>query len=270
ATASQVLRARTSGSQRMTSEVISERHLPEGYSVLEDVAGQDAYTLRCVPQIIGACIDTMAWHRTIVETELCSATDNPIFPGDPDRPALHGGNFMGQHVGLASDALSNAILVLAGLMERQVARLTDERLNNGLPAFLAGGTSGLNSGFMGAQVTATALLAEMRSNAGAVSVQSISTNAANQDVVSMGTIAARKCADHLRETNRIQAILALCIAQGVDFIGTAEPWAPATLALHSSIRKHAPKLERDRALAAEIELVSEQICSEDPPEVGRA
>ena len=121
--------------------------------------------MRCAPQVIGAAWDTALWHESIVGTEFQSATDNPIFPETPEGEVLvlHGGNFMGQHVGLASDALANAIVVLAGLAERQIARLTDETLNRGLPAFLHRGPSGLNSGLMGAQVTATALLAEMRS-----------------------------------------------------------------------------------------------------------
>lgn len=263
--AASLLRERSLGSSRMHHELIASRQMPPNYAAVEETAGQDAYTLRCVPQIVGACIDTTSWHRSIVETELTSATDNPIFPENATRPALHGGNFMGQHVALASDALANAIIVLAGLAERQVARLTDERLNNGLPAFLAGAPSGLHSGFMGAQVTATAVLAELRSNAGAASVQSISTNGANQDVVSMGTISARKCASHLQETNQIQSILALCVAQAVDIIPDPERCSPATLALHARIREHVPVLVEDRSLSKDIQKFGRAISAEDPP-----
>ncbi|MEO0761281.1 MAG: aromatic amino acid ammonia-lyase, partial [Pseudomonadota bacterium] len=177
---------------------------------------QDAYTLRCVPQITGAVRDVAAFHRVTVEREMAAATDNPILPPELPSTAIHGGNFMGLHVGLASDALAAAVLSLAGLVERQVARLTDERLNGGLPPFLCRGSIGIDSGLMGAQVTATALLAEMRTRAVPATAQSISTNGANQDVVSMGTIAARSVATHLEDLGTIAAIMALAVAQGVD------------------------------------------------------
>ncbi|MCU0906400.1 MAG: aromatic amino acid ammonia-lyase [Rhodobacteraceae bacterium] len=201
--------------------------------------GQDAYTLRCVPQVLGAVADTLDWHDRVVTTELQSVTDNPLFPApaedDPDlAPALHGGNFMGQHVGLASDALSNAVIVMAGLAERQIARLTDERLNDGLPAFLHRGRPGLNSGFMGAQVTATALLAELRAGGGAASIQSISTNGANQDVVSMGTIAARLVRKRLELTRHIHAILGLALAQAMDLRAEHDHRADRDERLHDS------------------------------------
>ena len=222
------LTARVAGSRRVDRRPIAATVLPEDETRGRPSGrriGQDAYTLRCVPQVLGAVADTLDWHDRIVATELVSATDNPLFPpstgDDPDLPpALHGGNFMGQHVGLASDALSNAVTVMAGLAERQMARLTDERLNDGLPAFLHRGAPGLNSGFMGAQVTATALLAEMRASAGAASVQSLSTNGANQDVVSMGTIAARLLRQRLDLTRQIHAILALALAQAMDLRAT--------------------------------------------------
>lgn len=228
------LLARVAGSDRVERRPIAATVLDEAATRDAPSArriGQDAYTLRCVPQVLGAVADTLDWHDRVVATELASVTDNPLFPvpSDDDAdlpPALHGGNFMGQHVGLASDALSNAVIVMAGLAERQVARLTDERLNDGLPAFLHRGAAGLNSGFMGAQVTATALLAELRAGAGAASIQSISTNGANQDVVSMGTIAARQLRRRLELTRQIQAILALAVAQAMEM--RAEAGGPRT------------------------------------------
>ncbi|MEM6324707.1 MAG: aromatic amino acid lyase, partial [Pseudomonadota bacterium] len=170
-----------------------------------------------------------------------------------DCAAIHGGNFMGQPIALASDALANALTVLAGLAERQLARLTDETMNGDLSPFLHGSTAGLNSGFMGAQVTATATLAEMRSQ-GSVSSQSISTNAANQDVVSMGTIAARKAADATQYTAEILAILALATAQAIDLSQEAGggAFSPDALETKSQIRRHAARLGEDRPLSAEI------------------
>jgi tyrosine ammonia-lyase len=233
---------------------------------IEEQAGQDAYTLRCAPQVVGAYLDQAEWHDRVVEIELNAVTDNPVLPEDYDPPALHGGNFMGQHVALASDALSSAVAVMAGLAERQVARLTDERLNAGLPAFLHGGEAGLNSGFMGAQVTATALLAEMRAT-GPASVHSMSTNGANQDVVSLGTIAARLAAGKLRTLAEIQAILALCVAQAMEHRGGTgcEGFSLAARSLHAAVRRISPPLAADRPLAEEIAAMTDAIAAASPP-----
>ncbi len=238
-------------------------------------APQDAYTLRCAPQILGAALDALDWHDRTVEIELNGASDNPILPDpdtDPGAPEiLHGGNFMGQHVAFAADALSQAVIAVAGLAERQVARLTDERLSGGFPPFLLRGRAGLASGLMGAQVTATALHAEMRARAVPASIQSISTNAANQDVVSMGTIAARKTGEHLEDAWRVLAILAIAVAQGADIVeaGEAGPGpaalAPATAALAAEIRRFSPPLLGDRPLSGEIEAVARRLAEGPPP-----
>jgi tyrosine ammonia-lyase len=260
------LRRRIDGSGRIRWQPIALRRLDVAHVVTEEHAGQDAYTLRCAPQVLGAYLDQASWHDGVVEIELNAVTDNPILPEDHDTPALHGGNFMGQHVALASDALSSAVAVIAGLAERQVARLTDERLNAGLPAFLHGGEAGLNSGFMGAQVTATALLAEMRAT-GPASVHSISTNGANQDVVSLGTIAARFAAGKLRTLAEIQAILALCVAQAMEHRGGAacEGFSPAARSLHAFVRQISPPLTTDRPLAEEIAAMTDAIAAASPP-----
>ncbi|MEM6696063.1 MAG: aromatic amino acid ammonia-lyase [Pseudomonadota bacterium] len=240
-------------SGRMIATPIAARRLDDGDFTTEAHPGQDAYSLRCAPQVIGAVLDAVTWHDTIVVRELNAVTDNPVFPPGSDCAAIHGGNFMGQPIALASDALANALTVLAGLAERQLARLTDETMNGDLSPFLHGSTAGLNSGFMGAQVTATATLAEMRSQ-GSVSSQSISTNAANQDVVSMGTIAARKAADATQYTAEILAILALATAQAIDLSQEAGggAFSPDALETKSQIRRHAARLGEDRPLSAEI------------------
>ncbi|MEM9726212.1 MAG: aromatic amino acid ammonia-lyase, partial [Pseudomonadota bacterium] len=211
------------GGARLRRSPAAERILPEDMTPTTEPAPlQDPYSTRCAPQILGAVRDTARFHREVVERELNAASDNPIFieaaPG-----ALHGGNFMGCHVALASDALLNAVMVLAGHAERRIARLCDEKKNGGLPAFLHQGAPGLNSGFMGAQVTSTALLAEMRARGGAASAQSLPTNADNQDVVSMGTISARGVAAALEDAARILAIEALAVAQGVDLLRAEQP-----------------------------------------------
>jgi len=269
ADAARALMTRLGGSDRAVHSLLADRQLKRQANVLEARAGQDAYTLRCAPQVIGAVWDTLDWHDSIVVTELSSVTDNPIFPPreDQDFLLLHGGNFMGQHVGLASDALANAICVLAGLAERQIARLTDENLNNGLTAFLHEGAPGLNSGLMGAQVTATALLAEMRT-VGPASIQSISTNGANQDVVSMGTISARAVQSKLHTLMQIQAILALAVAQAIDLRSSEEPelaFSAHAIALHDFVRKRSSRLTEDRPLGGEIEAIAHAMATNTPP-----
>lgn len=287
AAAASLLRARVVGSTRVERTHLADRCLTGIGPMTEEGIGQDAYTLRCAPQVIGAVWDTADWHSRIVATELCSATDNPLFPlhtaeekedaMDPAMPlVLHGGNFMGQHVGLASDALAQAVTVLAGLAERQIARLTDERLNRGLPAFLHRGPAGLNSGMMGAQVTATALLAEMRS-IGPASVHSISTNGANQDVVSMGTIAARLLGQKLGLLTQIHAILALCVAQSIDILdsrsehshGKDAGFSDNARTLHQLIRSKSAALLEDRPLGQDIETLAATMARYAPPKLRR-
>jgi len=214
---------------------------------------QDPYSIRCVPQEIGAALDVLAFHDQIVTTELQSVTDNPLILAD-DGTILHGGNFYGQHVAFASDALALAVIKVAIHAERCLARLTDVAQNKGLPAFLHGGQAGVNSGFMGAQVTASALIAEMRARGTPASIQSIPTNANNQDVVTMGTIAARKTAEHLDMAFQVLAIQSLAVAQAAELRAdtTLEGFAPASRELVAWVRMQAPSLGTDRSLSAEI------------------
>jgi tyrosine ammonia-lyase len=264
--ATTALRARLEGATRLTEAPLALRRLKSRDIAREDRIGQDAYSLRCVPQVIGAVIDALDWHDRIVATELCSVSDNPIFPAEREVPALHGGNFMGCHVALAADSLAVAATILAGLAERQIARLTDERLNGGLPPFLQMGPPGLNSGLMGAQVTATAVLAELRSR-GPASVHSISTNGANQDVVSMGTVAARHAAGALDDTAEILAILAMGVAQAMDILRmrAKDGFSPAAWSLHAALRQASQPIEVDRPLAPDIVSLSRLVLHSDPP-----
>jgi tyrosine ammonia-lyase len=174
---------------------------------------------------------------------------------------LHGGNFYGQHVAFASDALYTAVAKVAAWSERALARLTNPLLNRGLPAFLHGGAAGLNSGFMGAQVTASALVAELRTRAVPASIQTIPTNNDNQDVVTLGTIAARKAADALDMTWQVLAIQALALAQAAELRAgrpgpralAAAGFGRASAALVAAVRAVAPPLGDDRPLSGEIQ-----------------
>lgn len=229
---------------------------------------QDPYTVRCAPQLYGAVLDVLRFHRQTVETELNSVTDNPTFFPDDDL-VIHGGNFYGQHVSFAADALANAVVKVAVHVERAVARITDRSLNGGLPAFLQARETGLHSGFMGAQVTATAVVAEMRTTGGPASTGSIPTNANNQDVVTMGTIAARRAADLTDHLYTVLAVGALVLAQGLEIEGGFEPdggFAPASVALARWVRERSPFLDRDRPLHGDIAAVAQALRSDPPPD----
>lgn len=223
---------------------------------------QDPYSLRCAPQLLGAVADQLDWHSATVTTELNSVTDNPILPDTPDQ-ALHGGNFYGQHVALASDALANAVITLGVHAERRIARIATPRLNEGLPAFLQGVDTGLQSGFMGAQVTASALLAEMRTQATPASIQSIPTNGDNQDVVTMGTIGARRTHHLLALLYRLLAIDALMAVQALELRAEPQCRSEATEQLMAWVRARSPALTSDRALSGDIEIMAQSMRNPD-------
>jgi tyrosine ammonia-lyase len=182
---------------------------------------QDPYSMRCIPQLYGAAFDTLAFHNATVERELNAVTDNPLlFP--EDDTVIQAGNFFGQHVAAVSDALTAALVTVAGHIERTIDRVTDPVRSEGLPAMLQPREPGLQSGLMGAQVTATAILAEMRTRTVPAGTQSIATNAANQDVVTMGTIAARTAAWQVERLWDLLAIQAIAMAQAMELREKAE------------------------------------------------
>ncbi len=267
----------SAGSTRLIAAEALPPRLDEADAVdgwlAEGECPQDPYTIRCVPQEIGAALDVLAFHDQMVTTELQSVTDNPLILAD-DGAVLHGGNFYGQHVAFASDALALAVIKVAIHAERSLARLTDVAQNKGLPAFLHGGHAGVNSGFMGAQVTASALVAEMRSRGTPASIQSIPTNANNQDVVTMGTIAARKTAEHLDLAWQVLAIQLLAVSQAAELRGgtSLDGFAPASRVLVAWVRELAPSLGTDRSLSREIMSVANALetkdWSEDPAPSG--
>lgn len=166
---------------------------------------QNAYTLRCVPQILGPIVETLSFCRSIIERELNSCNDNPLIL-DSANASFHGGNFHGQYVATACDYLAIAVTEIGVLAERQLNRLVDPATNGELPDFLALSSSGLACGFMGAQYTATSIASENLDLAAPSSVKSIPSNGQNQDVVSMGLNAARRC---LRLSANVAAILSV-------------------------------------------------------------
>jgi histidine ammonia-lyase len=210
---------------------------------------QDAYTLRCSPQVHGASKDAITYARKVVETEMNSSTNNPlIFPESKDF--LLGGNFHGQPVALALDFLCMAVSELANISERRIERLVNPQLS-GLPAFLVS-DGGLNSGFMLAQYTAASLVSENKVLSHPASVDSIPTSANKEDHVSMGTISARKLREVVRNTEHVIAIELLCGAQAMDLFTNMKP-GEGTLIAYKMIRDEIPHLEKDRIIAKDIE-----------------
>lgn len=217
---------------------------------------QDPYSIRCVPQIIGAVRDLLTFIDDVLTIEVNAATDNPlIFPEDGD--VLHGGNFYGQHVSFACDILALAVTKLAMLSERRFARYIDENFNKGLPPFLVQGKgAGLINGFMGVQMVTTALAAEIRNLNNAASVSTIPTNANNQDVVSMGVPAAKKLLPIIEKTQNLLAYELVALTQAADFLGP-EKLGKAGKALYRDVRKVVDFLEDDRPFRPDIQAVVE-------------
>ena len=218
---------------------------------------QDAYTLRCSPQVHGASRDTIAYARQVIETEMNSSTNNPlIFAGSQEF--LLGGNFHGQPVALALDFLAVAVAELANISERRIERLVNPKLS-GLPAFLVK-DGGLNSGFMIAQYTAAALVSENKVLSHPASVDSIPTSANKEDHVSMGTIAARKCRDIVANAENVLAIELLGAAQALDLFTNLKP-GKGTMAAYRMIRSVIGHLKQDRILAEDIDAMRSLIRS---------
>lgn len=211
---------------------------------LDSIPGkvQDAYSIRCIPQIHGASRDAVQYVYDAVSREINAVTDNPlIFPKEGD--VISGGNFHGQPMALAFDFLAIALAEFANVSERRTERLVNPALNNHLPAFLAP-NGGLNSGFMIAQYAAAALVSENKILAHPASVDSIPSSANQEDHVSMGTIAARKAAEILKNTQRVLAIELFAAGQATGLIGE-EKLAPATHAAFDVLRAEVPPIERD-------------------------
>ena len=233
---------------------------------------QDAYALRCIPQVHGASRDALGYVQSIVQRELGAVTDNPlIFAADPhNATALSGGNFHGQPIALAMDFLAIAVAELANISERRLERLVNPALSNGLPAFLAP-QSGLHSGFMIVQYSAAALVSENKILAHPASVDSIPSSGNQEDHVSMGTIAARKGAAVLENAYQVLAMELLAAAQAIDLRPPGQLGAGSQIA-YDLVRAAAPAMMSDRVIAPDIAAVanamrnaSPQLCSYNQP-----
>ncbi len=213
---------------------------------------QDPYSIRCQPQVMGACLDVLRHVCAVLETEANAVTDNPLVFTDT-KAVLSGGNFHAEPVALAADYLALAISEIGALAERRIALLIDSHLS-GLPAFLVE-DGGLNSGFMIVQVTAAALASENKSHAHPASVDSLPTSANQEDHVSMATYAGRRLHTMLDNVADIIAIELLCAAQGIDFHRPQRSSPPLERAF-ANIREISPKYTEDRSLSSDIRRIS--------------
>ncbi|MBT8450280.1 MAG: aromatic amino acid lyase, partial [Gammaproteobacteria bacterium] len=224
---------------------------------------QDPYSLRCQPQVMGACLDQIRFAAQTLMIEANAVSDNPlVFAESGD--IISGGNFHAEPVAMACDNLAIAISEIGALSERRTSLLLDKHLSN-LPAFLVD-NSGVNSGFMIAQVTAAALASENKSMAHPASVDSIPTSANQEDHVSMATFSARRLGEMLENVNNIIAIELLCAAQGIDFRAPLQT-APALIKAHKLIRQQVKFYSEDRYFATDINaakdiIVSGQLCQD--------
>ncbi len=245
---------------------------------------QDAYSLRCIPQVHGAVRDTQAHGRAVLETEVNSAVDNPLVftaqvgkattghvgtgasPVPAERSSashhgdiLSGGNFHGEPLAFVLDFLAIALSALAGISERRIERLVNPALNEGLPPFLAAG-AGLNSGFMLAQVTAAALVSENKILAHPASVDSITTSGNKEDYVSMGMTAAMKLKRVVENTRSVLAIEAMAAAQALDFLAPLKT-SKRLLSAYNAIRAVSPTMEKDRVMYPDFARIAEAIAN---------
>ncbi|HSZ60836.1 MAG TPA: histidine ammonia-lyase [Terriglobales bacterium] len=226
---------------------------------------QDAYSLRCIPQVHGAVRDTLAHCRRVFETETNSAVDNPLVfvrnskTLDGEGDVLSGGNFHGEPLAFALDFLAIALSALAGISERRLERMVNPALSEGLPPFLAPG-AGMNSGFMMPQVTAAALVSENKVLAHPASVDSITTSGNKEDFVSMGMTAANKLKKIVENTRNTLAIEAMAAAQAIDFLAPLKTSKPLQQA-HAAIRSVCPTMEKDRVMYRDFVRIAELIAS---------
>jgi len=220
-----------------------------------EIRVQDAYYLRCVPQVHGASKDAINYVKEKIEIEINSVTDNPIiFP--ETNEGISGGNFHGQPMALSLDFLGIALSELANISERRIERLVNPTLS-GLPAFLVE-HGGLNSGFMIVQYSAAALVSENKILAHPASVDSIPSSANQEDHVSMGTIAARKAKEIMENVRRVLAMEIMCACQGIDLRGNKGLGA-GTKPVYDEVRKVVPMLKEDRPIYDDINKCEELI-----------
>lgn len=221
---------------------------------------EDAYSVRCTPQILGPVVDSLASIEQVVEDELNSSNDNPLVNPD-EAEVFHNGHFHGQYVAMAMDHLAIAMTTLMNLSNRRIDRYLDKSNSEGLPAFLCREDPGLRLGLMGGQFMTASLTAETRAKAMPMSIQSLSTTADFQDIVSFGFVAARRAREVLDNVAHVVAFELLCACQAVDIRGT-EGLSPATRRLYEQTREVVPYLDHDVTITDYVEELAQRLLTE--------
>ena len=243
------------GQQVIAQEI--RKYLEESQNITHqgELRTQDAYSIRCIPQVHGAIYDTINYVRSVIEKEMNAVTDNPIiFEGEE---AISAGNFHGQPIALVMDYLAIAMSEIANISERRIERLVNPCLNGDLPAFLVK-IRGLNSGFMIAQYAAASLVSENKILSHPASVDSIPSSANQEDHVSMGTIAARKARQIIKHGYDVIAIEVFTACQAIDF-EAKDKLSPSLKVVHEKVRKEVPFIEEDQMMQPLIEIVKKII-----------
>ncbi|HEY6389871.1 MAG TPA: aromatic amino acid ammonia-lyase [Bryobacteraceae bacterium] len=233
----------------------------EAYILPEPV--QEIYSLRCIPQILGPVLDTLAKTWSIVEIEINAVTDNPVVDAQ-ENLFLHGGHFHGEYIASAVDQLKAALVKLTMLSERRINCFLNPNMNRRFPPFLNLNTLGLNLGLQGLQFVATSTAAQSQTLAFPHSVHSIPTNGDNQDVVSMGLDAALLAMKVLQNAYVVLAIEAVTLAQAVDYLGDREQLSLPSQEFFKLIRRALPKIDTDRPIHRELAMVVEAIKATQP------
>jgi histidine ammonia-lyase len=238
-------------------ELLRESEIRQSH-LENDPRVQDAYSLRCMPQVHGAVRGALSHAREVLETETGSATDNPLVFADAEE-VLSGGNFHGAPVSFALDYAALALTDLASISERRIERLVNPDLNEGLPPFLTA-HPGTSSGFMIAQVVAVALLSESKVLAHPASVDNLPTSGGKEDHVSMGMTAATKLRTVVENAEQVVAIELLAAAEGLEYRAPLRPGRGVERAFNA-VRALAPRLVRDRSLTSDMETIAAAVRS---------
>lgn len=226
----------------------------------EDKPIEDAYSIRCTPQILGPVLETLDFSARIVEDELNSSNDNPLITPETGE-VYHNGHFHGQYVAAAMDYLTIGIITLCNLSDRRIDRFLTCANSNGLPPFLCAEDKGLRFGLMGGQFMSSSLTAENRSLATPVSIQTLTTTGDFQDVVSFGLIASRRTAEVLKNTLYVVAFELICAAQAADIRGS-QSLSSNGKNWYNAVRAHVPYLDKDVALTDYFELIVDKVLTE--------
>ena len=215
---------------------------------------EDAYSIRCTPQILGPVLDSLNYNIQVLENELNSSNDNPLILPDDDDDIYHNGHFHGQYVAMSMDILSISMTTLSNLSNRRVDRFLDKSNSNGLPAFLCENGAGLRLGLMGGQFMTASVTAENRSLCVPLSIQSLTSTADFQDIVSFGLVAARRSREIIQNTKYVIAFELLCACQAIDIRGEGKI-SPHTKELYKKVREIVPFLDKDVTITDYIEKI---------------